>query len=341
MDIVIDESEAPIVYMIFEKTIKEGYGSFRMAEYLNQMNIKTHNGSKFQCNTINRILKNRMYCGYYISGEIVSPHMGQLQIIEEGMYDQAQKILFQRSAKNESKQQIAKTTKGKTLLSGNIYCAHCHSHMTATSYVDSYTRTDGSKYEVRKQRYICYNKARKRGKCDGQSAYVAEKIDKTIETIVREYLARIKTTPKSIALERRYQTEISNLKVARKKSERENKKLKEQLTHLSGEIAKALTGKSSFTPDMLSMAIDTVKADLRKTEDKLAELNFGLNNNQGAVKKLDFYYAQFQNWADEFETASNEQKKMIICQLVREINVSRGYELDIVMDVNYEQFFVT
>jgi len=59
LDIVVDESEAPIVRMIFEKTTKEGYGSFRMAEYLNQMKIKTHNGSHFQCNTVNRILKNR------------------------------------------------------------------------------------------------------------------------------------------------------------------------------------------------------------------------------------------------------------------------------------------
>ncbi len=33
-----------------------------------------------------------------------------------------------------------------------------------------------------------------------------------------------------------------------------------------------------------------------------------------------------------------EQRKMIICQLVREINVSKGYELDIVLDMNYEQF---
>ena len=32
------------------------------------------------------------------------------------------------------------------------------------------------------------------------------------------------------------------------------------------------------------------------------------------------------------------QRKMIICQLVREIQVSRGYELDIVLNMNYEQF---
>jgi len=55
------------------------------------------------------------------------------------------------------------------------------------------------------------------------------------------------------------------------------------------------------------------------------------------MKKLDFYYEQYRSWAEEFEDASLEQRKMIICQLVREINVSRGYELDIVLDMNYAQ----
>ena len=80
------------------------------------------------------------------------------------------------------------------------------------------------------------------------------------------------------------------------------------------------------------------KADIQSIEDKLAQLNYSLNNSQGAMKKLDYYYDQFRGWAEELEDASLEQRKMIVCQLVREVNISRGYGLDIVLDVNYEQF---
>ena len=154
----------------------------------------------------------------------------------------------------------------------------------------------------------------------------------------REYLARIQTTAKSVALEKRYQTEIAEMKEQRREVQQEHTQWKERLEQLSTEISKSLTGDSAFTPDMLSMAIDDAKAKLQATEDKLAELNYGLHNSQGAMKKLDTYYEQFQNWAAEFEDASLEQRKMIICQLVREIRVSRGYGLDIVLDMNYEQF---
>jgi len=338
VDLVIDQSEAPIVRLIFDKSVSEGYGSHRLSSMLNSMGIKTHNGSGFQCNTVNRILKNRTYCGYYISGDIVSPHLPHLQIVDEETFDQAQLIITQRSVKNDEKTQIARNTKGKTLLSGNVYCAHCGTNMIATSYVDRYTRKDGSIYEVRKQRYICCNKARGRGECGGQSGYVADRIDGAVSMIVHEFLSRIKTTAKSVALEKRYQTEIADMKVQQREVEQENRKQKERLAQLSVEISKSLTGESKFTPEMLSMAIDNAKTELQKTEDNLAQLNYRLNNSQGAMKKLDHYYDQFRSWAEEFEDASLEERKMIICQMIREINVSRGYELDVVMDMNYEQF---
>jgi len=338
VDLVIDPSEAPIIRMIFEKSVREGYGSHRLSALLNSMDIKTHNGSRFQCNTVNRILKNRSYCGYYISGDIVSPHMPNLQIIDEDIFDQVQMIMAQRSAKNDVKTQMARNTKSKTLLSGNIYCAHCGSRMNSSGNVDKYTRKDGSEYEAQRQRYICSKKNRNSCTCDGQSVYSAARIDGAVEAIVREYLARIKTTAKSVALEKRYQTEIAEMKSQQREAEQENKACKERLAQLSTEISRSLTGDSKFTPDMLAMAIENAKTDLLKTEDRLTQLNFALNNSQGAMKKLDHYYEQFRSWAEEFEDAPIEERKMIICQLIREINVSRGYELDIVMDMNYEQF---
>ena len=340
VDLIIDSSEAPIVRLIFEKSVREGYGSHRLASLLNSMGIKTHNGSSFQCNTVNRILKNRIYCGYYVFGDVISPHQSQLQIVDEEIYNQAQDIIKHRSAKNEEKTQIARNTKGKTLLSGNIYCAHCGSNLIATSYVDSHFRADGSKYEVRKHRYICNKKARGRGICEGQSTYVSTRIDSAVDSIIREYLSRMKVTAKSAALEKRYRTEIAEMKSEKNEIEQELRRYKERMTQLSSEIAKSLTGDSAFTPDVLAVVISNAKTDLQAKEDRLAQLNYAINNSQGAMKNFDFYYDQFRGWAEEFESASLEQRKVIICRLVREINVSRGYELDIVLDLNYEQFLV-
>ena len=68
--------------------------------------------------------------------------------------------------------------------------------------------------------------------------------------------------------------------------------MKDRLSQLSAEISKSLTGESKFTPDMLSMAIENTQAELQKSEEMLVQLNFSLNNSQGAMKKLDHYYEQ-------------------------------------------------
>ena len=66
--------------------------------------------------------------------------------------------------------------------------------------------------------------------------------------------------------------------------------------------------------------------------------SYKLANQQTAMGKLDYYYSQFRTWADEFDNSTMEQKKMIVCQLVKEIRISRGYKIEIVFDINYEQF---
>lgn len=89
---------------------------------------------------------------------------------------------------------------------------------------------------------------------------------------------------------------------------------------------------------MLSTSIDSTNEMLRNKETELSEINYKLTNQQSAMGKLDFYYSQFKTWADEFDNSTMEQKKMIACQLIKEIKVARGYEMEIIFDINYEQF---
>jgi len=337
--VVIDEDEAEIVKLIFSKTLNEGLGSHQVATLLNNKGIKSHNGSKFQCNTINRILKNRMYCGYFISGKTVSPHLPELQIIDEHDFNEVQRILKQRSRKNDEKQQIAKTTKGRALLSGNVYCAHCGGHMVSTSHVDKHIRKDGSIYELRRTRYMCCNRVRSKTCKDAQSVYSAEKVDKAIESVILEYLSRIKETPKSIAVENRYNAEFKSIQRKLKEHNEENEKLKKQLMELSGEIANALMGKSKFSVDVLADTINTTKENIAKNVTKISELEAALNDQENAIENISKYFDTFSTWADEYQIASKEQKKMIACNLIKEVRIGRGYNIEIVFDMNYKQFF--
>lgn len=340
-ELAIEPEEAKTVRFIFDKTLKEGIGSHRLAEMINAMGIRTHGGSIFQANNINRILKNRIYCGFIISGDTVSPHLPHLQIIDEMVFNQVQRILEQRSYSFEGKQQIAKTTRGQSLLSGNVYCKHCGGKMVATSHTDKYTCKDGTIHESHRIRYICYNRVRNGCCSEAQSVYSAEKIDTAVEAVILEYLERIKETPKDIAIEKRYQAELRSLRRKVKDLRAESEKLKQQLVQLSNEIANALMGESKFTPDMLSNAIDNTKEKIASNTELISEYELKIADQQTAIDSLDYYYDTFLGWAHEYKQATKEQKKMIACNLIKEVRIGHGYHIDILFDISYEQFIAS
>ncbi len=337
-DKVIHEAEAEVMRMILHKTLYEGYGSHRLAEYVNALGVRTHNGNEFTATTILRLLRDRSNCGYIISGGVMSEKIPELAIWDENEFELVNKILDQRSIKYEEKQNFARMTKGKTLLSGNIYCGHCGCHLNAANSVDKRIRSDGTLYSKKTIRYMCYHRARGLNDCDGQSVYVAEKIDKAVSEVVENYLAKIKQTPKDKALELRYRNELQQKRQQRKKLEDEKNRMEKRLHETSLEISKSLTGESLFTTDVLSMSVHTIQEDLQMIEKQIAACDTDLEAKGEVLNKLDFYYDRFINWADEFKHASLEQKKMIICHLIKSVKVSKGYELEIEFNISYQQF---
>ena len=268
-----------------------------------------------------------------------SQRITELQIIEDDLYEQAQKILEQRKVNNDEKTQISLQAKSSTMLGGNIYCAHCGKKLCSNSFVDTYRTKDGAiHYSNRKFRYLCSGKAMHRNDCDGQTVYIASKVDAVVLDALHKCFDRIKSTPKSAAIEKRYKAIVSQIKKEIKDLEKENSSLERKLKELTEEVAASLLGDSKFTPDILSMAIENTKTKLNDNISRLAEKRHQLSCKEDELGKIDYHYEQFRSWADEFDSASPERKKMIICTLFKEINVGRGYEIEILMNGSYEQF---
>ena len=124
----------------------------------------------------------------------------------------------------------------------------------------------------------------------------------------------------------------------RKKLNSELDRAKRKLKELSDEVGKSVVGESAFSVDVLSMAINTTKTEITSLEQAISDCEKELEEKKDVLGKIDYYYEQFLTWADEFENATNEQKKMIVCQLIKSVTVKKGYRLDIEFNVSYRQF---
>ena len=330
--------EAAIVQYIFHKTVNEGYGTWRLSNAINALGYKTHRRAKFQPNTINRILRNHLFTGRFVRGGKSSPVIEQLKIIEDGEYEEAQKIIASRQGIRNERMTIAYTTRGAALLSGNIFCAHCGGRLYAVTYSDPVILADGTKKTYKGIKYLCANRARNRLPCDGQSQYTARKIDDIVLEIVHTMLRKFKGTLKDEAIKESYERNLKLKRACYTDLLHRQAKEQEKLNRLLEEMGNVLINESEFTLEALNAAISLTRKKLSDLADNVAGALDDLNAQKDLMEHLDIYYDRFKSWAETFDEATNEEKKMVIGKLISRIEVGRGYKVNIVLNMDYGQF---
>jgi site-specific DNA recombinase len=333
----IDLEQYVVYRKIIEMTIHNGTGSYVVARILNEQGYKTANEKNFTSKAIIRILSAKMARGLTNEGE-TSETLQKLRIVSNEESQRIDEILEQRMKIDEEKRQLALRTKGEAMLSGNIFCAHCGGRITTTHHKDHYFRKDGSEYFKDELKYRCYHKANKLCECEGQTNYIAARVDETVCQIMRQVFANMEGAPE----EEKYRAILKKQQAAHTASKRkiilELNRNRKQLEILQMEIGKTLLGDSLYSPEDLKEAINVLKERIACGEEQLEQLESDMLEKKEMVEAVLPAYRRFKSWAEEFDSANLEQKKMIACQIFDRIEIGKGYQLIVHMNVTYKQF---
>ena len=97
-DLVVDEDEAAIVREIFHLLVDKGYGTVRVANYLNDKGIKTKRGTTLWRGTaVRALIDNPIYIGHMHMNDTLSPKIGKLQIIDDDLFHLCQETVKGRA----------------------------------------------------------------------------------------------------------------------------------------------------------------------------------------------------------------------------------------------------
>ena len=131
----------------------------------------------------------------------------------------------------------------------------------------------------------------------------------------------------------------SNLqKTKRAAAEKKIKAAQHALERFEGEILKCLDGTSNFTEDMIAKQIRRYQQELDDAKAEYAELQNARLNEAAEIRKLRTYYDDFKGWAEEFDTAPLEMKRMILSHLIDRVEVGRKYQVIVKFNMKYRQF---
>lgn len=337
-DLVIDEDEAPLVRMIFEKYVEEGRGAQSIANLLNSLNIKNRSGHNWHPSSIRGMIKNITYIGILRSGESRSKVLPHLQIIDQQMFQAAQEITKQRSKSYEGIRHVPMNIKGQSLLAGNVFCGHCGARLSLTTNGKGRPRSDGT--DPVRVRYVCQTKTRKHEPCGGQTGYTLHILDGMIEDIIHEIFRRVNCLSRAEVLSESYAAKLGEQKAIARKAQREYQKAESDLQGLRNEIVKAVNGESAFPLDLLSNIVQELEQKCAHLKEAYQAAQSESENAEKIMDEIQGTYNQFISWASIYDTASIQVKKMIVCQLIERVDVFRGYELKIKFSISVEQFLL-
>lgn len=341
-DLEIDEKTGPIIQEIFNLAGKHDCGAWQICNHLNK---KYPDDKKVWTRpTVMTILKNIVYTGRMHMNDVVSEPIEDLRLISDAEFEFVQhalknRILHRYDSRRELENGIIEEGRtktsvyGATLLSGILYCGHCHKKL-----VGSYCVRNRKNHTYFRPIYRCYNGAIDARECDGQTVYSARIIEDEIDRLVHQYFESVKSTVDSIWKEQaRRQKESSTLSMI-KRCEGELKQLQAKREAIEKEIINCLMGESKLTADVLNPMLNDIRDRITTMEKVIADLQKQKDNEENHVKFLSSQYQSIMEWADTYDLMQRDEKKMVLAHLIERIEVRRDYYLSVTFYVALEDF---
>ena len=373
LDLQINPAEAAIVREIFELVCFGGYGTHRLANYLND---KYPNPEKIWApRTIMSLLRNPLYTGRLrFNDTLTKAPLEELRIISDSLFEFAEIAIKERiptkyalaktpegniiggeitdgaesadgadgadASENAVGRELAVTKTqiyGATLLSGILYCEHCDHKLVGT-----YTNKENARGEkYYRPIYRCYNGAVKAKNCDGQRTYSAQKIEEAVLSTVRQYFSTFKNTVDELWREQARLQIQRNQGASLKSAQAEVSKLLARQTALKEEAIKALTGESVYEPAMIQELLTSLNVALAKAQEAVQAAQSAKAAIDAKLKTMAEQYENIRDWAEEFEHVKTDEKKMILARIIQRITVNTKYEMKIYFYFTPDAFWST
>ena len=338
-DLVIDEDEAEVIREIYRLITSEGYGTNRVASYLNQKGVKTKRGTTLWRGTsIRAIIGNPIYKGILRFGEERSEAFEKLRIVSDETFDRCLELVKGRAPEPKKKRVEPIQQGSRSMLTGLLYCGCCGNRLCYSHNTTHRKLADGTEKVYDRNLYRCYRRISSPTTCSGPSGYEMDPINEAVEIAVTDFLKRISVIPREDLIALAGIREVRTAEVTYKQAVKDFEEAQRQINALEEEAMKALTGENKLDLGIVNNMIMKQKARLDAAAKAMEESKARLDAEKNQKRSNEIQVDEMLTWASRFADASYEAKHMVIAQLVDRIEVKKDYEITIYWRMTADQF---
>ena len=325
-NLTINEEEAAAVRQIFEWYVEEGYGTSKIAAFLNERGIHTKRNYLWSQNAVCRILSNEIYTGKIVNGkqevrdfltgqrvikdeeEWMIAERPELRIIEPETFEKAQQIMKSRGTSFKTNKE---RQSNKHLFSMLIRCKECGRSFrrVVRSYRNTYVR------------WVCStHNGNGADACPNAVAIDEEELIVSLQEYFSGLLKEKKNVIRSITEEfqRAYRAKDENLNY--------EKGLNSQLSKLRKTRQKYM---DMYTDDLISREelnhkIGGMKQEIERLENELKMVSYNLTKGEQLEGILNRTFREIEDITDVHEMSNTQLRR-----LIQRIEVDKEGNVDI------------
>lgn len=322
----MNQKEAEVIRRIFHWYVEEGYGCASISNKLNEQGVRTKRNCQWSQNAVSRILTNELYTGKIINGkqevedfltgqrkekdetEWLVTERPELKIIDEKMFEQAQKILHSRhQAFNLNHERQS----NKYLFSTVIKCKECGW---------SFRRT------VRK-----YKNTYVRWVCSGHNGKGADSCPNTVTLdeeelieVLQEYFVNVLKNKKKVI--QYVVKEFQRVYKAKDENVEYEKELRDKLSKLKAMREKCMDMYTDnlITRQELNDRIGGARKEIERLENELKMVSYQITKGEQLEELLDTTFREIEDITDVHQMTNTQLKKSI-----QKIEVDKDGNIDI------------
>ncbi|MFZ5828088.1 MAG: recombinase family protein [Bacillota bacterium] len=369
--LVIDQEQAQVIRLMVDLYLEQRMGCMLIAKELNSRAVPSPAGRPWDDQRVRRILQNPIIAGLpafgrnrqtgsnytkknpYDLDQFVLPRdeAGNLKPVPE-----YQIIPLNRWLKLMAAMKTAKTTRKDegevqhtvtarlrstdALLTGLVFCGHCGARLSADANTYTNKRANGTVASGRRLYYVCQTHLHK-GKqfCDGQRTYGSKRLEQVVNSQLEMLLTMLDGQELAHMLLGGADKHLQEVEEQIRFTEAEQKKTQKVIEGWLARMDSFLSSPedSPYTEEMLTAKIREAKEKMQALEATLARLHQERKQQPATPSQVQELADLAPYWWQYFQEATNEEKKILLRDLVERINVRKD-GVEIVFAVSLEAF---
>lgn len=326
-DLVIDEDQAKVVRKVFELMVTHGYGTERIALWLNDHSVPTSKRADcWRSSSIRTIMRNPIYTGHLHLGNAVSNSaFEQYRIISDEDFLRAQEMMDQRGPNHMPDSDVSRRVDSAILLTGLVRCQKCGGRMYGSAAFKK--KKDGHRHYW--NQYRCETRLRKSDGCYGQWCYSATKIEgkvlEAVQILFRKVLASDANALLTLIKSRISQTSTESIKQAAKELAEARSRLSDAENRLLVCVA---TGNQEEI-GALNAQLPILRSDAEEKERFYSQAIKKSDDESSLLTRRTQELQELRTWAVNFDLLSHEEQKLALAKMLHQITVGEGYSIEI------------